>query len=166
MKTILLLATIMFLSQSCTQQDMEMEQKTAFATKNIRLADDFSGEIADVYFQSWVSGVRGGGSGIDFYIVLTKPLPEGVELSQVYFRDKKSPITMIDKTHYIARFINRGNKDDEVILLGKFKNETIVTGVNPLPLDDTEATLVYYEDNMSNFYLLTNIKEISPLFYP
>lgn len=166
MKTILLLATIMFLSHSCTQQDMEVEQKTAFTAENKMLTDDFPGEIANVYFQSWFSGVQGGGSGTDFYIVLAQPLSDGVELDKVYFRDKKAPITQTDKTHYKARFINTGNSDDEDFILSKFKNETIVNAVNPLPVEDTQAILAYYEDNVLKLHLLSNLKEIPPLLYP
>lgn len=164
MKTILLLATIMLLSQSCTKQDMEMEQKRELAPANKMLADDFPGKIISVYFQGWVSGVRGGGSGTNFYIELAEPLPEGVKMSKVYFRGQKEPITPINKMLYEARFPNNRNNGNEDILLSK--NETIVNVVHSLPVDDTEAELVYYEDNVLKLYLLSDLKEIPPLFYP
>lgn len=164
MKSILLLATIMFLSQSCTKQDIEMEQKTEFATANKMLADDFPGEIQSVYFQGWVSGVRGGGSGTDFYIELAQPLPEGVEFSHLYFRDKREPITQINKTLYVATFPNDGNNGNEDILLSK--NKTIVNAVHSLRVDDMQAILAYYEDNVLKLHVLSELKEIFPLEYP
>ncbi|MET0760440.1 MAG: hypothetical protein ABWZ56_08470 [Flavobacterium sp.] len=166
MKTILLLATIMFLSQSCTKQDIEMEQKTAFATANKISEGDFPGEITYVSFQSWFSGIRGGGFGTDFYIELAQPLPEGVGLSQLYFRNKKAPVTFINKTHYEAKFLNNENTDNEEILQSKFNNETIANAIQSLPVDNPQAVLVYYEDNVLKLHLLTNLKELPPLLYP
>ncbi|RTY93680.1 hypothetical protein [Flavobacterium sp. GT3R68] len=166
MKTILLLTTIMFLSYSCTEQELEMEQNTAFATANKMLVGEFPGEIKTVYFQCWVAGVRGGGSGTDFYIELAKPLPKGVVMSQVYFRDKREPITMTDETHCEASFRNELNNDNEYTFLSKTKSEAPVKAIHSLSPDDTQAVIVYYEDDVLKSYLLLAVKEIPPIMYP
>ncbi|MET0944097.1 MAG: hypothetical protein ABWY22_01670 [Flavobacterium sp.] len=169
MKTILLLATIMFLSYSCTTQDVEKEQEKAFTTSDKMLVDEFPGAIKAVYFQSWVAGVRGGGSGTDFYIELAQPLPDGVVLSQVYFRDKKELVTMINKTFYEIRFRNddnNDNNDSDDTFLSKAKNETIINTANFLLQEDNEALLFYYEGDVLKSYLVSDVKEIPPLMYP
>lgn len=166
MKTILLLATIMFFSHSCTTQDAEMEQNTAFKPTSKMLVDEFPGEITSVYFQHWVAGVRGGGSGINFYIELGQPLPDGVILSQVYFRDQKEYVNMVNKTFCECGFRNDVNEEYESNVVSKSKNETTDIWINSVPVDDTQAVLVYYENHELKSYLISNIKEIPPLEYP
>lgn len=166
MKTILLLVTIMFLSHSCAKPDMEMEQKKRFATANKMFAGEFPGEISSVYFQSWMAGVRGGGSGTDFYIELAQPLPERVILSQVYFRGKKESVTMINKYLYEVSFRNDENNGNVDIFVSKTKKGTSINSVHSLLLDDTQAELVYYENDVLKLYVLSDVKEIEPLMYP
>lgn len=155
----------MFLSYSCAEQDFEMEQNTTSAAGSKMLIDEFPGEITSVYFQDWVAGVRGGGSGTDFYIELGQPLPEGIVLDQVYFRDKRAPLNMKTKTFYEVGFLNNVNNDNDDFLIGKNQNETGDKAVS-LAADDTQAVLIYYENDVLKSYLLTNIKEVSPLEYP
>jgi hypothetical protein len=42
-------------------------------------------ETLQASFETWVAGVRGGGSGINFYVDLKTPLNKEIELKKSYF---------------------------------------------------------------------------------
>ena len=51
-------------------------------------------------YESWVAGVRGGGSGINFYVNLKTTLSEEIELKKVFLEGTKCHLK--NKTHYIS----------------------------------------------------------------
>ena len=61
-------------------------------------------------YETWVAGVRGGGSGINFYMDLKTPLSKEIELKKVIFRGYEVPFEKIDSLHFIARIKTEGNQ--------------------------------------------------------
>ena len=59
--------------------------------------------IGETYFQNWVAGVQGGGSGTNFFIQCKKAAPKEMVLKALYFRGKKAPITKHSENLYTAR---------------------------------------------------------------
>ena len=45
-------------------------------------------EIGDVYYQHWVAGIQGGGSGINLFIPLVSN-PNNIVLDSIYFKGKQ-----------------------------------------------------------------------------
>jgi len=152
--------TILFFSQSCTKQEMEPERNQA-ATN--RMQYDFSTEINKTYFQDWVSGVRGGGAGTNFYIVFEKQLPKEIILGDLFFRDKKAPATAISETTYQSRFSNKENNPRDDISANGSESRMVSA---PFPIKDNQALLEYYENGELKYYLITNVKEVQLDSYP
>jgi hypothetical protein len=67
-------------------------------------------ETLQASFETWVAGVRGGGSGINFYVDLKTPLSKEIELKKVIFRGYEVPFEKMDDLHFIARIKTEGNQ--------------------------------------------------------
>ncbi|MFT5755231.1 MAG: hypothetical protein ACI9FW_001991 [Flavobacterium sp.] len=73
------------------------------------IPQDLSENIETVFYQKWVAGVKGGGSGINFHVVLKKPLVEEYKLEKVHFDSYEESFQKLSETEYIARIINHQN---------------------------------------------------------
>ena len=72
----------LILVTSCSSQDKVIKESAIVAS-----------------YQGWVAGVRGGGSGINFYIDLKSELPANIELKKVIFRGYEVPFEKQDNLH-------------------------------------------------------------------
>jgi len=141
---------------------------TFLATQNCanKLQETFPVAIKEVYYQRWVGGVRGGGSGTGFYISFEKQLPKDIVLNKLYFRGQKDSLRLIDETNYIASFRGtsnwqRGNQEivtDDVPL--KQKSEA------PFEIKDDEALIEYTQNKTKKYYKIANVSEKEMLAYP
>lgn len=160
MKAILFLITVLFFSQSCTKQEMVPETNQGVTN---RTQFDFSTEITKTYFQTWVSGVRGGGAGTNFYIEFRNQLPKEIVFGDLFFRNKKVPLLQTSDILYVGIFSNNEINPRDNILTDGVENRSVVS---PLPIKDDEALLEYYDNGELNYYLITNVQEAQLEFYP
>jgi hypothetical protein len=79
----------LILVTSCSSQDKIIKESSIVAS-----------------YETWVAGVRGGGSGINFYLELKSELPSNVELKKVIFRGYEVPFEKQDNLHF-SRFFNQ-----------------------------------------------------------
>ena len=71
--------------------------------------------IGQVYYQNWVSGIKGGGSGMNLFIpMLTNP--KNIVLDSVYFRGKQAKLQLNNDTIFIGRFKNSTNLKPDIIM--------------------------------------------------
>ena len=112
--------------------------------------------MEEVYFESWVAGVRGGGAGINFHVNFKKPLSEDIQLKKVMFKGKEAVFSTQDSLHYTANSITkiggRSKVDEEE------SNE-------PLP-ESNAAKLYFIVKGKSVVHALKNVKEKKTLYYP
>ncbi len=82
-------------------------------------------QLKEVYCQSWVAGVRGGGAGINIFIPTNIKTYDNTRLDSVYFRGKSAKLQIIeDKTIvYVGRFISEANKNQDLVMSGNRKEE-------------------------------------------
>lgn len=163
MKTILLFMTILFFSLGCTKQEIEQSKMEG---KNSKLLNGFPVEIKNAYFEGWVSGVRGGGSGTNFFIELSAPLPKEVFLKGVFFRDNKASLFPVSETLYVARFVNNVDPEDNFAA----NYDTYRTAIHPVvsatSIRDDQALIEYVSNEEVLQYLISDVKEREPDFYP
>lgn len=120
--------------------------------------------IGETYFQNWVAGVRGGGSGTNFFIRCNKPVPNEIILKAIYFRDKKAPIHKDSELVYSAGFTGEANNERGAEPNGNsVKSEKITP---PFPITDNEAIIEYTFKGKKAYYKLTKIKEQELKAYP
>lgn len=113
-------------------------------------------------YQTWVAGVRGGGSGINFYVELKSELPPNVALKRVIFRGYEVPFEKQDRLHFQAMIKTSGNQQ-------KYEgddSQIFTSPKNALTLADNEAILVFSKKGKGCQQRITNIIEKPSLEYP
>lgn len=113
-------------------------------------------------YQAWVSGVRGGGSGINFYLELKSELPVTVELKRVIFRGFEVPFERQETQHYWAKIKTAPNQQKE-----QFNDLQIHTSpINTMSLAEHEAVLIFVKNGKEYQQKISNVKEKPTLDYP
>ena len=113
-------------------------------------------------YETWVAGVRGGGSGINFYVDLKTELSEEIELKKVIFRGYEVPFDKQDNLHLQAMIKTPGNQQ-------KFEgddSQIYTSPKNALTLADNEAILIFTKDGKEYQQKITNVIEKPSLEYP
>ena len=113
-------------------------------------------------YETWVAGVRGGGSGINFYVDLTSELPTHIELKRVIFRGYEVPFEKQDNLHFQAMIKTPGNQQ-------KYEEDNAPNVTNPkndTKLQDNEAILVFSKKGKEYQQKITNVIEKPSLEYP
>lgn len=146
--------------------------RTAKDTMNIAKTIELS-EVSktQAYYQEWVAGVRGGGSGVDLHI--DKSVVMNKELITAYFRGKSvkfDPLTQ-NSTVYIARFKGVANQlydiNMEADAINEYGNKSPIKKDSiPFNLGKNDAVVSYLESNTLKFVKLINIPEKEKLAYP
>jgi len=127
--------------------------------------------ISQVYYQSWVAGVRGGGSGIDLYI--NKSVVEGKKLITAYFRGKSVKFDPVvgNSNIYIARFKGETNQVSDINMEADAINEygntaPIKKDSIPFELSSNDVVVSYLQNNVLKYLKLINISKKESLAYP
>ena len=143
-------------------------KKTMEITKTIELTKE---SISEVYYQKWVAGVRGGGSGIDLYI--NKSVVGDKKLITAYFKGKSVKFNSIamNSNVYIAHFNGEANQKYDLNMEADAINEygnKIPTKKDSIPfkLAINDAVVTYLENNTLMYLKLLNIPKKETLAYP
>ncbi|WP_128755202.1 hypothetical protein [Aquimarina sediminis] len=126
-------------------------------------------EIKNTYFQEWIAGVEGGGSG--FMIYLEVDAVSDVKLEYAYFRGKK--IKLGHKTNelvYVGHY-TKATKPRDLIMSDdpkeEFKNQLPeIEEKIPFELADNECMISYMNNGKQGFFKLENIPEKELQAYP
>lgn len=139
---ITILSSLFFMQCSSSQK---LEEKPSFKTES-------------AYFQSWVAGVRDGGSGINVFIPITSEL-KNLKLDSLYFREQKVALTTkpYKPNLYIGRIFTIGNQK---------KNYKLKTIKMPFDLKENDAVVSYQENDKTKYFKIENILEKETEFYP
>lgn len=117
--------------------------------------------IGDVYYQNWVAGVKGGGSGFNIFIPISDNA-NNIMLDSVYFKGKKAKLEFNNNTVFIGRFKTTANKKQDIIM----SNEPYAEYGNKVPelpqktpfeLNDTECVVSYLEGNKTKYFKIEGI---------
>lgn len=133
----------------------------------------FPQKIKEIYIQKWVSGVRGGGSGTNFYIKFKKPLSNNIQLEKIHFQKQHAKLHLRGDNLYTAHFISNINRERND-LESNSSSQYVVKPINntkqnpnfKFVLKDNEAVLEYTENNKIKFFKIKKIKEIPMIPYP
>ena len=124
-----------------------------------------------VYYQSWVAGVRGGGSGIDLYI--NNSVVGGKKLITAYFKGRsvEFSIKANNSNIYIAHFKGEANQrydlNMEAEAINEYGNKVSVKKDSiPFKLANNDAVASYLENNTLKYLKLLNIPKKESLAYP
>lgn len=131
-------------------------------------------EFGNIYYQSWVAGIEGGGSGINIFIPIKKEIQEGIELDSVYFRGKaaKLEVKPNDKMLYIGYFKTGFNTMKPDIVMSsdskeEYGNQLPKIEVKiPFDLKKDECVVGYQYLNKYLYYKIENIIEKQAQHFP
>lgn len=119
--------------------------------------------IVDAYAESWVAGVRGGGSGTNVFVTVS----EAMALDSLYFRGKTAKLRplQLSKNHgYVARFSNSANSERDLVMHSDPKKEygnTVAVERNsntfPFQIKPNQAMVSYQKGKQIRYFLIENI---------
>lgn len=122
-------------------------------------------EIDNAYYQKWVAGVQGGGSGINLHIIFKKPLNDDFELEKVSFQSYEGAFEKISETEYVAK-INTHQND---LILDKNPIKEYGNKASTQDVLKTDEALLYFiikSKGKSLVGLAKNVKEKPMIAYP
>lgn len=104
--------------------------------------------LKEAYYQSYVAGVRGGGSGINIFLELDRKNSNEVELNGLYFRKKYTALKPQGSNKYQAYIKGKSNwKTDEEVFVFKNQKKKIKESKKeeefPFTLDVNEAIIAF-----------------------
>lgn len=145
---------LLLLQLSCCNK-LAIQETTTFPVK-----------IKEVYYQNWVAGVRGGGSGTNFHIEFEQQLPKDITLNQLYFRGKKDAVQKNGETLYVVAFHGTANLERGEELSSDAPPSEVKKVVPPISISDDEAVLEFTQNGKRKLYKIKNVTEKEMLAYP
>lgn len=124
----------------------------------------------EVYYQHWVAGVRGGGSGVNVFISL-KSNPDNIELDSIYFRGQQSKVEISNEKLIIGRFLTKANQKEDIIMSSEphaeYGNKAPELPKNtPFSLKDDECVISYKQGETTKYYKISNMLRKPSPHYP
>ncbi len=136
----------------------------------LKLQDNLPLEIDEVYYQTWVAGVKGGGSGINVFIPIESNSND-IVLDSMYFRGKSTKIEYVNDALAVGRFKTEANQKQDIIM----SNEPYAEYANKVPelpekipfeLKDDECVVSYLEKNKIKYFKIEGIVKKESTRYP
>ena len=125
-------------------------------------------EITAPYYNSWIAGVQGGGSGTNVFL----PLKENgkIAIDSLHFRGEKSAVETRDKL-IIGRFRNSINQKKDIIMSSNPQDEynnkrVLIREMSPFNLTQNECVISYRVNNKRLYYKISNLKKGEAIAYP
>ena len=118
-------------------------------------------EIEAPYYNSWVAGIEGGGSGINVFL----PLKDngGLVIDSLHFRGQRSAVETRDKL-IIGRFNSSVNQPKDIIMSSnpqdEYKNKSVLLrDTSPFKLAQNECIISYEVNGKRLYYKISNLKK-------
>ncbi len=137
-------------------------------TKKLQNSAPF--KIGQVYYQYWVAGVKGGGSGVNLFIPIASNL-KNITLDSVYFRGERSKLESTDQILFVGRFQTTTNQNKDIIMssdpYAEYGNKVPERPKKaPFKIKDSECVVSYKQGNTLKYYKISNIIKKDPEYKP
>ena len=125
--------------------------------------------FGEVYYQDWVAGVKGGGSGINIFIPITAN-PKEIMLDSVYFKGRKAKLEFRNNTVFIGRFKTAINQEQDIIMssepYAEYGNKAPeFSRKTPFKLDDDECVISYLDNGGVKYFKIEGvIRKLSKIY--
>lgn len=120
-------------------------------------------QLKEAYFEQWTSGVKGGGSGLNIFLISEKKGEnKDVQIEGIYFQDSYTTLTFYQPNKYQGFIKTKGNDSSFALDEGgkkvdastKQKEEEI-----PFELGDNEAVISYVKEGKKKYFKVTMVKK-------
>lgn len=120
---------------------------TLFGCANTyKLEKEATLSFSESSYNSWFSGVRGGGSGFNVFLKMDNLDNKKVELKGVYFRNKYANLKSQSLGSYQAFFKQKNNSNSDRLEVDTYKKAEIKEEKIPFILSADEAVISYLID--------------------
>ena len=126
--------------------------------------------IGKVFYQKWIAGIEGGGSGLNIFIPVNDT---SIALDSVFFRGKAAKLETKPQNQslYIGRFISQFNKRRDLIMssdsIAEYGNKLpIVEQKIPFELQSNECVVSYIDGQKTKYFKINNVVEKASLHFP
>lgn len=128
-------------------------------------------KIGDVYYQDWVSGIEGGGSGSNIFISIQSN-SNNIILESVYFQGKEARLELKNNTVFIGRFYGNANKPRDIVMssnpLAEYGNKVPELSQKKMTfqLKDNECVVSYKIEGKLRYFKINNVLKKEVARYP
>ena len=124
--------------------------------------------ITAPYYNSWISGIEGGGSGINVFLPVSDT--RNIDIDSIHFRGEKA-IVEKKESLIIGRFKTTLNQSRDLIMSSnpkdEFQNKLIYKfDLSPFVLADNECVVSYRLQNKRHYYKISDLKKAPHIAYP
>lgn len=124
--------------------------------------------ITAPYYNSWIAGIEGGGSGINVFLPVLDT--RNIDIDSIHFRGEKA---IVEKkgSSIIGRFKTTLNRSRDLIMSSnqkdEFQNKLIYKfDLSPFALADNECVISYRLQNKRHYYKIPDLKKAPHITYP
>ena len=123
--------------------------------------------ILESYYQDWIAGVQGGGSGTILYISFSD-LNNEVKIEDFFFRNEKVIAKKNQNDSLLFLGYLKNEKNSDIIMDSDIIKETQNTPPEKIPfqLEENEAVISYTYNDTLQYYKFTNITKKEVIAYP
>ncbi len=119
--------------------------------------------LGDVYYQQWIAGVQGGGSGINIFIPIISN-PKNIMLDSVYFQGKQAKLEYRNSDIFIGRFESEINQKKDIIMssepYAEYGNKVPeIPKKPPFKLLEDECVVSYKDANKVKYFKIDKINK-------
>ena len=124
--------------------------------------------ITAPYYNSWIAGIEGGGSGINVFLPVSDI--RNIVVDSMHFRGEKSAVETRDKL-IIGRFRHSTNRKKDIIMSSnpqdEYNNKRVLKrDTSPFSLTQNECVISYRVKGKRLYYKLSNLKKGEVIAYP
>lgn len=124
--------------------------------------------ITAPYYNSWIAGIEGGGSGINVFLPVSDT--RNIDIDSIHFRGEKAIVEKKENS-IIGRFKTTLNQSRDLImssnLKDEFQNKLIYKfDLSPFVLADNECVISYRLQNKRHYYKISDLKKVPHIAYP
>lgn len=124
-------------------------------------------KIAEAYYQSWVAGVKEGGSGTNIYLVFDEMEPN-VIIQNIYFKNHilEAKGNMNEPNQYVG-YLKNDSQRGVIMDSDPIKEaQNTPSKLFPFQLENNQAVVEYWFNGKKNYYEISNLSEKKMIPYP
>mgnify|MGYP006076227743 FL=1 len=124
--------------------------------------------ITAPYYNSWIAGIKGGGSGINVFLPVSDI--QNIVVDSIHFRGEKA-IVVKKGSLIVGRFKTADNQSRDFIMSSNPKDEyqnrlVYKADVSPFVLANNECVISYRLLDKRIYYKISNLKKGESIAYP
>lgn len=133
------------------------------SSNNFKIEKEQPIQLKEAYFEQWTSGVKGGGSGLNIFLISEgKTENKEVQIEGIYFNNSYTTLKFYQPNKYQGHIKTKGN-DTKLVLGEDGKNVNTETKQKeekiPFELKENEAVVSFLKEGKKKYFKITMVKK-------